>query len=323
MSYPRQTLMSTGIVFLLCVRSSGQLSMNLDFDIDDKSFGMLMYQDSTSVLSFYIDVVLTLSIRWFTLGLFMFMVITVGPSVGLFPHFQILCICWEISWKGWHKMWHADVSRWLTPYGQWLLLSFDAFVHLPNCPWAWVLVFRTNRLEAKSIFCHADVSRWLTLSLYMRMGIIDCHSPHFQVSLHLLVNHLERMAKNVMLMYPNNLPSANIDACFHFLHLSICLTSHGIEFGIEDGSLGRYCLHFGMLMYPDDLSSFYRRLWVLLSICWFVRSFVCVGLGCVRGWLLPSLGAYWQHILVPAYVDNKSSFYGLGTLFVCCQQLSW
>ena len=28
--------------------------------------------------------------------------------------FRFLCICWQIIWKEWHKIWHADIFRWLT-----------------------------------------------------------------------------------------------------------------------------------------------------------------------------------------------------------------
>ena len=42
--------------------------------------------------------------------------------------------------------------------------------------------------------------------------------------------------------------------------------SVSLSFGIADKSLGRKRLHFGMLLYPDDLPSVYRRLWSLLSV---------------------------------------------------------
>ena len=117
--------------------------------------------------------------------------------------FWFLCICWLITRKEGCKIWHADVSRWLTPIRhrcRRLLLQLPAFVRPSNCPWAWVLVLRTNHLEGKSIFWLADVSRWLTLSLFIRMRIIDCTPVcpfiTFQVSLHLLTNHLEGLAYN-------------------------------------------------------------------------------------------------------------------------------
>ena len=38
--------------------------------------------------------------------------LSVRPSVRLFVYgiFRWLCICWQISWNKWHKIWHADVS---------------------------------------------------------------------------------------------------------------------------------------------------------------------------------------------------------------------
>ena len=48
------------------------------------------------------------------------------------------------------------------------------------------------------------------------------------------------------------------------IQLSVRLT-----FGIADKSFGRKTLHFGMLMYPDDLSAVYLCLWVLLSVLLF------------------------------------------------------
>ena len=37
---------------------------------------------------------------------------SVRPSVRLFVYgiFRWLCICWQITWNKWHKIWHADVS---------------------------------------------------------------------------------------------------------------------------------------------------------------------------------------------------------------------
>ena len=66
--------------------------------------------------------------RWLTLSihgcLWMLMDIVVGlsvrPSVRLFVYgiFRWLCICWQITWNKWHKIWHDDVviiGRWLLP----------------------------------------------------------------------------------------------------------------------------------------------------------------------------------------------------------------
>ena len=46
--------------------------------------------------------------------------LSVRPSVRLFVYgiFRWLCICWQIIWNKWHKIWHDDVviiGRWLLP----------------------------------------------------------------------------------------------------------------------------------------------------------------------------------------------------------------
>ena len=46
--------------------------------------------------------------------------LSVRPSVRLFVDgiFRWLCICWQITWNKWHKIWHDDVviiGRWLLP----------------------------------------------------------------------------------------------------------------------------------------------------------------------------------------------------------------
>ena len=80
--------------------------------------------------------------------------------------------------------------------------------------------------------------------------------------------------------------------------------SVGLGFGIVVKSLGRKRLHFGMLMYPDDLPLVCWSLWVLLSICPFVQPFglwVCwegyrhywgMAAAIVGGYLLLSLAAH-------------------------------
>ena len=121
-------------------RLSVQLSMCLSFGIADRSlgrksllFGMLMYPPSV----YRHQQVL----------------VPICPSVCL-PHIQVLCIFWQNSWKEWHKIWYADISRWLILSRhryRWVLLSFHVFVRPVNCPWAWVLVLRTNLL-AETIY---------------------------------------------------------------------------------------------------------------------------------------------------------------------------
>ena len=46
--------------------------------------------------------------------------LSVRPSVRLFVYgiFRWLCICWQITWNKWHKIWHDNVviiGRWLLP----------------------------------------------------------------------------------------------------------------------------------------------------------------------------------------------------------------
>ena len=108
-------------------------------------------------------------------------------------------------------IWHADVPGWLFPIEhryQWELLSFHAFIHPSNCPWAWVLVLRTNRLEEKSIFWHADVSRWLAFSLLMLIGIIA----------HLFI------CTAVWVRVWVGVGLAEVDGCCHHLGISVAIT---------------------------------------------------------------------------------------------------
>ena len=46
--------------------------------------------------------------------------LSVRPSVRLFVYgiFRWLCICWQITWNKWHKIWHADVSPSLISFSQ-------------------------------------------------------------------------------------------------------------------------------------------------------------------------------------------------------------
>ena len=108
-----------------------------------------------------------------------------------------------------------------------------------------------------------------------------------------------------MLIYPDDLPLADIDAdgCCHLVHLSIRLTMHGV-----------------WVLRTNRLEEM-----VYILACWYMQitcpqfidayGYYCPsvhssghlgwGLGWARGWLLPSLGDtgdncchYWQHILV-------------------------
>ena len=65
--------------------------------------------------------------------------LSVRPSVRLFVYgiFRWLCICWQITWNKWHKIWHDDVviiGRWLLPS---LVDTGDICCHY----WQLILVF--------------------------------------------------------------------------------------------------------------------------------------------------------------------------------------
>ena len=101
---PWPTLMPMGIVVISCVRPSVQPSMGLGLCIAYKAlgrnglqFGMLMYPDGLH--SAFMDA-------------YGYCCWSVCPSVRLFVYgiFRWLCICWQITWNKWHKIWHADVS---------------------------------------------------------------------------------------------------------------------------------------------------------------------------------------------------------------------
>ena len=115
--------------------------------------------------------------------------------------FRFLCIWWQIIWKGWHKNWHVDVSRWFSlgrHRCQQTLLSFHSFVNPSDHPWEWVWLLQTNCLEGMAyvlacwctqigIIAHLFIRRfqfefgfvggWLLLSLG-DTGDICCHYCH-------------------------------------------------------------------------------------------------------------------------------------------------
>ena len=110
MTYPWPTLMPMGIVVISCVRLSIQPSMGLGLCIAYKAlgrnglqFGMLMYPDGLH--SAFMDA-------------YGYCCWSVCPSICPFVRFRWLCICWQITWNKWHKIWHDDVviiGRWLLP----------------------------------------------------------------------------------------------------------------------------------------------------------------------------------------------------------------
>ena len=97
MTYPRTSSMPMCIAVISCALPSVQLSMSLGFRIADLEeslkFGTLIYpEDLRSV----------------------YLCLWALSCVCLSIHhiFRFLCICWQITWKEWHKNWHVNVSRW-------------------------------------------------------------------------------------------------------------------------------------------------------------------------------------------------------------------
>ena len=88
--------------------------------------------------------------------------LSVRPSVRLFVYgiFRWLCICWQITWNKWHKIWHDDVviiGRWLLPsvvdtgdicchYWQLILVYFTISVKLRQCILVCTKPFKTLQL---------------------------------------------------------------------------------------------------------------------------------------------------------------------------------
>ena len=163
MTYHRSTSMLMGIVVVSCVRPSAYLDVRGFFCIAGRSLS----KRSTFWL---VDVS-----RWFTPSLPTFMGIIVCPFVHHI--FKSPCICWQITWKDLHKIWHADVNR-LHTVGrhrcQWVLLSFSCvrppvrlIVHELGFWFCGQIAWKK-----KFTFWHADVSRKLTLSLSTLMAVI-------------------------------------------------------------------------------------------------------------------------------------------------------
>ena len=146
-------------------------------------------------------------------------------------------------------------------------------------------------------------------------------SAHFNVSVHLLTNHLKEWHKiwhadvsRWQYPRPTSMPMGIVVISW------VCPSTQpsvGLSLGIVDISLGRNGLDFGMLMYPDYLPSVHRRIGVFLSVCPFVRpvGFVFVGVrvgvklgvSCHHYWRMAvaitggygdTFCHYWQHMLV-------------------------
>ena len=52
--------------------------------------------------------------RWLTLSihgcLWILLLVCLSVHLSVYGIFRWLCICWQITWNKWHKIWHADVS---------------------------------------------------------------------------------------------------------------------------------------------------------------------------------------------------------------------
>ena len=161
--------MPMGIVVISCVRPSVQPSMGLGLCIAYKAlgrnglqFGMLMYPDGLH--SAFMDIVVGLSVR---------------PSVRLFVYgiFRWLCICWQITWNKWHKIWHDDVviiGRWLLPS---LVDTGDICCHY----WQHILVHFSFPLIIESLWKPPqmpntqDLYQWWKCMLSCHKSLLSTH----------------------------------------------------------------------------------------------------------------------------------------------------
>ena len=109
----------------------------------------------------------------------MLMDIVVGLSVRLFVYgiFRWLCICWQITWNKWHKIWHADVSPSLISLSQhwcktiWFFFFFSFFS---------LFFLRLGLGQRRAVVI---IGRWLLPSL-VDTGDICCHYwQHILVSI--------------------------------------------------------------------------------------------------------------------------------------------
>ena len=112
----------------------------------------------------------------------------------------------------------------------------------------------------------------------------------FQVSAHLLTNHLKEMTKFGMLVYPDDLPWADIDAdgyCFHFMRSSVrptlrefrfwhCMWTYLLEEKVN--ILACWCIQ---MTYPElmGVRPFVHHIFRFLCICWQITWKEWVGRG--------------------------------------------
>ena len=225
---PHTASMPMGIVVISCVRPSVKLSMNLGFGIADKSLGRKVY-------------ILACQCIQITNAQFVYAYGSYCPSVRPFTTFPVFCTFADKSLgrngiKFGMLMCPDDLSS----------ADFDAYDYC--CHFMHSSIHQTihgiefghcRQITWKkwSTFWHADVSRRFTLSVY--------HYGYYCPSIHLFTTFSGFCAfagkslrrndiKIGMLIYPDDLPLADIDAdgyCCHLVHLPILLTMHGVEFG--------------------------------------------------------------------------------------------
>ena len=107
--------------------------------------------------------------------------------------FMFLCICWQITWKEWHKSWHVDVSRWFT-------------LGLRQCRW---ILFVISCI-------HLSIQPSMGLGLDIADKSLGSNGLYFG-----------------MLMYQDDLLPYGINAdgyCFHFMRSSVGPTVHELRF---------------------------------------------------------------------------------------------
>ena len=99
--------------------------------------------------------------------------LSVRPSVRLFVYgiFRWLCICWQITWNKWHKIWHDDIviiGRWLLPS---VVDTGDICCHY----WQLILVF-TKKQKYIRLFHYFPSQR---SSRLLKSFLFILHSPSY------------------------------------------------------------------------------------------------------------------------------------------------
>ena len=165
MTYPWPTLMPMGIVVVSCVRRPSNHPWAWVCVLHTKRLEEMAYNLACWCIQMaytqhswmLMDIVVGLSVR---------------PSVRLFVYgiFRWLCICWQITWNKWHKIWHADVSPSLISLSQhwcWTIWVFWVFL-------LFFFIFFFLRLGLGQRRAVVIIGRWLLPSL-VDTGDICCH----------------------------------------------------------------------------------------------------------------------------------------------------